>query len=89
MSVVWSTVKKKEYNTQNETKYFYCALGVRHVIAANRGIPTRDFDFLDCLVALVLDVDFDWDCFTVIIKLRLKPGEDQLMEGSVWISRIT
>lgn len=32
-------------------------------------MPTSDFEFLDCFVALVVDFDFDGDRFAVEIEL--------------------
>lgn len=43
-------------------------------------VPTSDFDFFDGFVALVFDLDFDWDRLPVEIQLWTKPGGKHLNE---------
>lgn len=36
-------------------------------------VPTSDFEFLDCFVALIVDFDFDRDWFAMQVELWSKP----------------
>lgn len=44
-------------------------------------VPTTDFNFLDCFVALVFDFDIDWDRFTM--KVELRQNRREILIGSL------
>lgn len=46
---------------------------------------TSDFELLDCFVAFIFYIDFDWDCLTMEIELETRTGQSESVTvANIW-----